>query len=164
MNDTFILDATCGGRMMWFDKHHPNALYVDRRTLPMGAIDQQPGFSVEPDEIEDFTDLPYEGGSFKLVVFDPPHIVQPGGESSILGMKYGVLAEGWQDEITAGFRECWRVLDWYGVLVFKWGEASVTVREVLDLLPEGMNPLFGHTTGKSGKTKWIVFMKVPADE
>ncbi|GBR74607.1 hypothetical protein NO1_1754 [Candidatus Termititenax aidoneus] len=28
-----ILDACCGGRMMWFDKHHPDVLYVDSRKL-----------------------------------------------------------------------------------------------------------------------------------
>lgn len=26
-----ILDATCGGRMMWFNKDHPNAVYADQR-------------------------------------------------------------------------------------------------------------------------------------
>ena len=24
-----VLDATCGGRMMWFNKRHPLALYLD---------------------------------------------------------------------------------------------------------------------------------------
>ena len=26
-----ILDVCCSGRAFWFDKHHPNALYVDKR-------------------------------------------------------------------------------------------------------------------------------------
>lgn len=28
-----ILDATCGGRMMWFDHNNPACLYVDNRQL-----------------------------------------------------------------------------------------------------------------------------------
>lgn len=28
---TSILDACCGGRMFYFDKDHPNILYIDRR-------------------------------------------------------------------------------------------------------------------------------------
>lgn len=28
-----VLDATCGGRMMWFDKQHPLALYLDNREI-----------------------------------------------------------------------------------------------------------------------------------
>lgn len=26
-----ILDATCGGRTIWFDKNNPDTLYVDRK-------------------------------------------------------------------------------------------------------------------------------------
>lgn len=28
-----ILDACCGGRMFWFDKAHPDAVYMDNRRL-----------------------------------------------------------------------------------------------------------------------------------
>lgn len=28
---TTILDACCGGRMFYFEKNHPNVLYIDRR-------------------------------------------------------------------------------------------------------------------------------------
>ena len=27
-----ILDCTCGNRGMWFNKHHPRAVYTDKRT------------------------------------------------------------------------------------------------------------------------------------
>ena len=30
---TTILDACCGGRMFYFEKNHPNVLYIDRRRL-----------------------------------------------------------------------------------------------------------------------------------
>lgn len=28
-----VLDATCGGRMIWFDKKNPLALFVDKRVM-----------------------------------------------------------------------------------------------------------------------------------
>ena len=31
MNDKKILDVTCGSRTIWFNKHHPAAVYCDRR-------------------------------------------------------------------------------------------------------------------------------------
>ena len=44
-----------------------------------------------------------------------------------------------------------------GVLVFKWNETQVKVREVLALTPHA--PLFGHTSGKKAGTHWLVFMR-----
>jgi hypothetical protein len=35
-----ILDATCGGRMMWFNKNHPQSVYMDRRIVDRGEISQ----------------------------------------------------------------------------------------------------------------------------
>jgi len=44
-----------------------------------------------------------------------------------------------------------------GVLVFKWNETQVKLREVLALTPHA--PLFGNTSGKKAGTHWLVFMK-----
>ncbi len=55
-----------------------------------------------------------------------------------------------------GFSECFRVLDDYGVLVFKWAETQLKLKTVLSLTTE--KPLFGH---KRGHTFWICFMKTP---
>ena len=44
-----------------------------------------------------------------------------------------------------------------GVLVFKWNETQVKLREVLALTPE--KPLFGQVSGRGGLTHWLVFMK-----
>ena len=49
------------------------------------------------------------------------------------------------------------VLEDYGVLIFKWNEDQITVREVLEAIER--QPLFGHTTGRHGKTMWMCFMK-----
>lgn len=157
----YILDATCGGRMMWFDKKRADALYVDRRIVPKGSIDQQPEWCVVPDVVASYSDLPFGDESFYLVVFDPPHIemMEPSG---IIAQKYGALFGDWKTELAAGFDECMRVLKPGGTMIFKWGEASVTVSDVLKLTHH--KPAFGHTTGKAGSTKWIAFFKPPVTE
>ena len=33
MDEKFILDVCCGGRMMWFDKDNKNTLYCDIREV-----------------------------------------------------------------------------------------------------------------------------------
>ena len=49
LKNKFILDACCGGRMMWFDKQHPNAIYIDFRKENKGFIEAVPNFEVNPD-------------------------------------------------------------------------------------------------------------------
>ena len=59
--EKFILDATAGFRMMWFDKKHPNCIYLDQRP------------ECEPDIVGDFKNLSqFPNGMFKLIIFDPP--------------------------------------------------------------------------------------------
>lgn len=31
MSNKFILDACCGPKAMWYNKNHPNAIYIDNR-------------------------------------------------------------------------------------------------------------------------------------
>lgn len=102
--------------------------------------------------------MPFLDESFKLVVFDPPHLLKA-GKDSWLAKKYGKLPEDWPRVIKKGIDECFRVLEDYGVLIFKWNEDQITVREVLEVI--GRKPLFGHTTGRHGKTMWMCFMKLP---
>lgn len=35
-----ILDACCGSRMFWFDKHNPNTLFIDKRSETITAKDR----------------------------------------------------------------------------------------------------------------------------
>jgi hypothetical protein len=84
------------------------------------------------------------------------------GEKSWLRAKYGVLGQDWRDELRMGFLECFRVLASDGVLIFKWAEDQVKLREVLALTPE--TPLFGHPTGRKGITHWMVFIKPSAHD
>lgn len=162
--DKPVLDACCGGRMFWFDKSNPVALFIDKRKEPKGHIQNgwNPNHEVNPDIVMDFTKIDFPDKSFKLVVFDPPHLIKPfQSKTSVMFKKYGtLLADSWKDDLRKGFSECWRVLDDYGTLVFKWGEESVSVKEVLSLFPE--KPLFGHPTRKGGTTHWFCFMKLPS--
>ncbi len=154
-----ILDACCGGRMFWFNKKHPNALYVDIRE----QADFQTGKGVDnrhrailPDRVMDFRKLDLPDNSFSLVVFDPPHLKI--GRKSYFAQIYGSLEDSWQEDLQKGFAECFRVLKENGVLVFKWSESDIPLREILALTP--VQPLFGHRSGKAQKTHWICFMKL----
>ena len=152
-----ILDVCCGGRMFWFDKGNKKVLFTDIRKEENILCDGRK-FEVNPDIIMDFRDLKFPDKTFKMVVFDPPHL-RVLGRKSWMAKKYGVLSENWKDDLRKGFSECWRVLEDYGVLIFKWNERDIRVSEILKLFNE--KPLFGHTTGRSGNTKWMCFMKYP---
>ncbi len=154
-NDKIILDACCGSRMFWFNKVHPDVLFSDIRNEEDILCDGRT-LEIKPDVIADFRNLPFEDYKFKLVVFDPPHLNKL-GKSSWMAKKYGVLGFDWRNDLKQGFKECFRVLEPKGILIFKWNEAQIKVSEVLNLTEE--KPLFGHRTAKSGKTIWLAFMK-----
>ena len=161
MNDKFILDACCGNRYMWFDKNHPNALYIDIRKEPKGFNKRRKNEEVNPDFIMDFRDLKFEDKKFKLIVWDVPHLKSL-GETSILRKTYGCLnAETWQYDLKQGFKECWRCLEDYGILIFKFNDLEIKFKEVLKYAP--CNPLFQNTTNNKATsvTKWFCFMKIP---
>jgi len=171
VNKKFILDATCSGRMMWFDKNHPAALFMDIRKEEKGFIEQRANFEINPDVIADFRNMPFPDKNFKLVVFDPPHI-QFRGYKSWASQKYGWLdPETWKDDIQKGLNECWRVLEDEGVLIFKWSTErdtrSVKVKEIRQIIEESkwgkQGLIVGHPTGKNGNTIWMSLMKFPYD-
>lgn len=153
-----ILDACCGSRMFWFDKNNENVDYMDIRELDTTLCDGR-RLVVKPDILGDFTKMPFPDNTYKLVVFDPPHLNR-GGDNSWIVQKYGRLPkDSWPQYIHDGVAECLRVLDEYGVLVFKWNEEQITIGEILRVLP--VQPLFGHTTTHKGTTHWMCFMKFP---
>lgn len=157
MNEKLILDACCGGRHFWFDKQNPNALFMDIRQVEAGVISVQPNWSVQPDVIGDYRNMDFEDESFRLVVWDIPHKLKP--DKGLITMKYGALGETWREDITKGFKEIWRVLKDEGVLVFKYADLDISVKEMLSLFD--VQPLFGTVTKKGvNNTYWFCFMKV----
>jgi len=77
-----------------------------------------------------------------------------GLENSKVYCYYG--DKDWKTELSMGFSECFRVLEPYGVLIFKWAETQLKLKTVLALTDQ--KPLFGH---RRGKTFWVAFMKFP---
>ena len=168
-----ILDACCGGKMFYFDHDDDRVLFEDIRDCEMTLCDGRK-FTIHPDVVADFTKMPFADNSFKMVVFDPPHLLRNVGKSKfgdIYGSlnpknqvtgyqmtKYGALGNAdWRETIRDGFKECFRVLVPGGFLIFKWNETDIKVSEILKLTPE--KPVFGHISGKRANTHWICFMK-----
>lgn len=151
-----ILDACCGARMFWFNKDNPLVDFQDIREEECVCSDGR-YLLVKPNFIGDYTSMKMPDRSYKLVVWDPPHLIQP-GENSIYKKKYGGLdKDSWKDNIRKGFKECMRVLDDYGVLIFKWSDVDAKVKTVIKVI--GEIPLFGHKTSRH--CIWMVYMKIP---
>lgn len=147
-----ILDACCGSRMFYFNKEDERVLYCDNRKIETTLCDSR-RLAVEPDMQIDFRNMPFDDRQFKVVVFDPPHLIHA-GENSWLRLKYGVLPENWEEYIKAGFDECWRVLDRGGTLLMKWSTNQISAADVLKAI--GKKPLLGD---KRGSKRWFVFVK-----
>lgn len=152
--DKKIIDVCCGSRMFYFDKNNKNVLFQDKRKLSTILCDGRK-LEINPDIIGDFTNMPYKDNSFKMVIFDPPHLVRI-GDTSWMAKKYGKLPKNWKDELLKGFNECWRILDKYGTLIFKWNEQQIPLSDILNLFP--VKPIFGNRE-KGKKTVFLVFFK-----
>lgn len=146
--------------MFWFDKNNPNVGFCDIREYDDVLCDGRE-LHIHPDIQCDFTNLPFQDKSYKLVVFDPPHL-KTVGAFSWMAKKYGSLPSDWKCVLKAGFCECMRVLDDYGVLIFKWNETQISVKEIIECVV--VQPLFGHRSGKTARTHLMCFMKMPEEE
>src|SRR6266403_2761609 len=99
-----ILDACCGSKMFWFDKNNPNVLFADIRREEHILCDGRE-LKITPDVEMDFRKMDFKDNSFKLVVFDPPHL-KSAGKDSYMAKKYGTLQPNWKEDIEQGFKEC----------------------------------------------------------
>lgn len=155
-----ILDACCGGRQFWFNKNNPAVLFTDNRFMEPKVVGSGKDARVRkclPDKIMDFREMDIPDKTFRLVVFDPPHLFL--GDTSYMAQSYSALnKQSWQDDLSRGFQECFRVLKDEGILIFKWNESDILLKDILKLSPYA--PLFGHPSGKAQKTHWICFMKL----
>lgn len=138
MKDKKILDVCCGSRMFWFDKNNEETIYMDNRELEDILCDGRK-LEVKPDVVGDFRNIPFEDNSFYLVVFDPPHLLKI-GETSYMAKKYGKLTDNWKEDIRQGFDECMRVLKTNGILIFKWNEQQIKLKDILKNI--NYKPLF----------------------
>lgn len=92
--DKLILDACCGSRMFWFNKHEPHTIYMDIREESLTLCDGRT-IEVKADVIADCRDTPFPDNTFNLIIFDPPHLKWV-GENSWMAHKYGKLPEDWK--------------------------------------------------------------------
>jgi len=152
-----ILDPASSMRSFYFDKKDKRVLFGDIRVKETHLLTNGQTIHIEPDEVMDFRAIPYPDETFKVVVFDPPHMLNL-SEKSWMRKKYGVLdKETWQDDLTKGFAECFRVLKDEGTLIFKWNEVSIPLKDILALTP--YKPVLGHPSGKRMGTHWVLFIK-----
>lgn len=152
----YILDPASSMRSFYFDKQDKRVLFGDIRKNEEHLLTNGQTIRIKPDKVMDFRKLPYENETFKVVIFDPPHLFNL-SEKSWIRKKYGVLEETWRKDIAYGFDECFRVLKPFGTLIFKWNETSVSLKQILELTPH--KPILGHPSGKRMGTHWVLFVK-----
>lgn len=140
-----ILDLSAGNRWIWYNKNHPDALYLDCRK------------EVNPDIVCDTKKLPGNIGSdFNLFCWDPPHLNF--GANSNMSKCYGhhTTAEI-LETIKQTSREAHRVAAKDALLALKWNDHDIRLQRVFDLMPD-WEPLFGNLVSKNkrSQTYWIM--------
>ena len=158
--EKYILDMTCSGRSIWFDKKNPYTIYFDKRDIEYSQVfnGNEQKIVVHPDVVGNYEKLPFDDNTFNLVVFDPPHLIRE-SDTGWIQKKYGhfTTKEEALESVSKGIQEGIRVLKDKGVLIFKWNEVSIPVSEIIKHLD--YTPLFGHHSGKKNETHWMCFMK-----
>ena len=152
-----ILDPASSMRSFYFDKKDNRVVFGDIREKETHLLTNNQTIHIEPDEVMDFRAIPYPDETYQCVIFDPPHLLNL-SEKSWMRKKYGVLdKDTWQDDLTKGFAECFRVLKTNGTLIFKWNETSIALKDILKLTDQ--KPVLGHPSGKRMGTHWVLFIK-----
>jgi len=162
-----ILDATCGAKNMWFQPNHPLVTFIDKRNEKVISVMERTGSKrtalIKPDIVADWTkQLPFDDEEFDMVLFDPPHIIRKKECKLHMDRYYGILLKDtWKHDLTKGISELFRVLKPYGIFIFKWGQHSVSIHDIIKLFP--YPPLFGNKTNNQSvndrDTIWLVFIK-----
>jgi hypothetical protein len=144
-----ILDLSAGNRAVWFNKNHPLATYLDKRS------------DVNPTIVCDTRDIPDSVGSgYKLICWDPPHMNC--GPNSNMSKVYGyhTTAEI-LDTIKRTGSEAHRISDPGALMALKWNTHDIKLSRVFELLPN-WEPLFGHLTkdGPRSQTYWVMLRRL----
>lgn len=145
-----VLDVSAGNRAIWFDKQHPDAIYIDIRP------------EVKPDFVADSRMLPAEiGEGFDLVVWDPPH--KNNGPNFGMARSYGCFShEHIRSTIANTAKETHRVCRENAVMAFKWNDHSIKLTTIVGLLSPYWEPLFGHGIShqqRSSGTSWVMLRR-----
>ena len=144
-----ILDLSAGKRNIWFNRLHPDVVFVDIRP------------EMTPSVIADTRNLPFPSDFFDLIVFDPPHMVH--GSTSKMAEYYGSLSgDEIKDLIRLSSIEAFRVSHASALMAFKWNDHDVRLDHTLPLM-EGWEPLFGHNFKlkmfQKSTTSWVLLRK-----
>jgi hypothetical protein len=169
-----ILDATAGNRTMWRVKQRENIIYIDIERL----------LRIKPTIYADNTQTPFLDKSFSMIIYDPPHNY---GEIDNLRALYPSEVKrqkeehgstpftyyGWDKyktklelkaHIWKALQEFSRILTDDGMLIFKWCELAIPMRNISSLF-EGWQELINieaaakkHTLGKH-QTYWLFLSK-----
>jgi len=155
------LDVCCGGEMFYIEKADVRVLKMDIREVDTNLCSDGRRFTVKPDVIGDFRNMPFEDESFYGVFFDPPHLLGA-GKTGFQAIKYGTLdRQSWKEDLRKGFAECFRVLKPHGFLAFKWNETKIPLKKILSLTTE--KALIGNMRPNLTKTHWLLFTKQPGE-
>ena len=150
MSGLRILDLSAGNRAVWFNKQHPDAVYIDCRP------------EVSPDIVADSRLLPADiGDDYSLIVFDPPH--KNNGASGKMTVNYGHHTHDEIRSIIANTaKEAHRIARDDALMAFKWNDHSFKLSKVLELLAPYWEPLFGHGVSpqqRSSMTSWVMLRR-----
>lgn len=144
-----IVDLTAGNRAIWFNKKHPEVLYIDKRA------------ECEPDIVADTKSLEavIEDGAVDLIVYDPPHMNC--GPNSNMSKTYGYhTTEEILRDIAGSGKEAHRITKPEALMALKWNSHDIKLSRVFELLPQ-WEPLFGHLTkdGPRSQTYWCLLRR-----
>lgn len=146
-----ILDLSAGNRAIWFNKNHPLALYLDKRS------------SVKPDIVCDTCEIPESvGKNFDLVCWDPPHMNC--GPNSNMSRVYGYhKTKDILRTIELTGSGVHKITKENALMAFKWNNHDISLKRVFSLLEKNWEPLFGHLTkdGPRSQTYWVMFRRLP---
>lgn len=144
-----ILDLSAGRRAIWFNKNHPMACYLDKRS------------EVNPTVVCNTREIPESvGKDYDLIVWDPPHMNT--GANSNMSKVYGhhTTAEILDTLLLTGL-QAHRVSRPGALMALKWNNHDIKLQRVFDLLPQ-WEPLFGHLTkdGPGSQTYWTMLRRI----
>lgn len=164
-----ILDATCGFRGIWYQKHHPFVTFMDKRMGTFYFTDNAPKmklgndrrYNINPDIVSEWKDAPFPDNHFDMIIFDPPHLLKKkDGSKSAMMIPYGALdRETYKQDLKQGIKKLFNILKPEGIFILKWCENHIPIEEIFKLMP--YKPLFGTNTKRksSHANYWVVFIK-----